>query len=320
MKLPNATWRAEVLNEAARLEDERERTAADHNGRAASDPNDRLAAEQIKVARTAADWPGAWNAIVRWGSGSDLETATRALQLADQALLEIQDVPTVAARLPEIAASVQANLPPGDARIREYSQFLDHCVAEDLRRGSLARERVRAIKFAADQAADLSHSNLRHYRNWLLIVGLVLSGMLIAVAVIHALDNGFFQLCQPKTDCSVSVDIAQILAAGAVGGIVAGGFALRRLQAYGGPYALPLWQSLLRVPFGAAGALLGISIMQSGLITAVEPQDNSNLIPYALFFGYAPDYLLRLLDRKVNEVSESARTKNDPLGGERSGG
>jgi hypothetical protein len=109
------------------------------------------------------------------------------------------------------------------------------------------------------------------------------------------------------------------LAAGAVGGIFAGGFALRRLQAYGGPYALPLWQALLRVPFGAAGAPLRISIMQSGLITAVKPQDNSDLIPYALSFGYAPDYLLRLLDRKVNEVSESARTKNDPVRGRRPG-
>jgi hypothetical protein len=88
-------------------------------------------------------------------------------------------------------------------------------------------------------------------------------------------------------------------------------------RAYGGPYALPLWQAILCVPFGAAAALLRMSIMQSGLITAVRPQDNGDRIRCALLFGYAPGCLVRLLDGKVNEVSESARTRNDPVRGRR---
>jgi hypothetical protein len=284
--------------------------------------NYRVAGEQIQLARQAAAWPGYLAMLWRWGSGSDLETGWRSLHTADQALLEIQDEATVLARVPEIKAAVLANLPAEDTRRADYSAFLDKwtnkCAAsppphkpEERPR---VRERIRMIKRAADGCSDVAHSNLRNYRNWLLITGLVLLFALITVGFWHALHPNFFKICAADTTrrC-MPTDILEIEAAGALGGLVAAVFALRRLDAYGGPYALPLWQALLRVPSGGAGALLGVFVMQAHVVTALSPQLDDKLIPYALVFGYTPDFVLRLLDEKVNKVGEAARTKNDPL-------
>ena len=306
-RIPNTTWRAGVRSEAARLEAELDRTSG--VGESAQ-----VVRDQIALARKAAVWPGFWRMLWRWGSGSDIETAWRSLHMADQALLEFQDSATVLARAPEIRAAVNANLPPDDKRVRAYSDFLDRLTAEELANNDRGvRERLRTIKRAADSCSDVAHSDLRNYRNWLLITGVVLLLALLFVGIWHAFHPHFFRICGQKKPCA-AVDLLEIEAAGALGGLVAGVFALRRLEAYGGPYALPLWQALLRVPAGAAGALLGVFIMQSGVIDALKPQPDSALIAYALLFGYAPDFVLRLLDEKANSVGAAARTKNDPSG------
>jgi hypothetical protein len=325
--IPNATWRAELLSEATRLEGECARAAAaidQTRGVTATTTrenawlpgeleNYRLASGGIDLARRAAAWPGYVRMLWRWGSGSDLETGWRSLHTADQALLEIQDPATVLARVPDLKAAVKANFSPEDRRVDESIDFLNSCSLQNVDAG---RERIRAIKQAADASSDAAHSSLRNYRNWLLITGVVLLLGLVIVAVVHGFHSNFFKICQaskPRKGSCISVDIAEIEAAGALGGLVAAVFALRRLDAYGGPYALPLWQALLRVPSGAAGAVLGIFVMQAGILTSLKAQPDNKLIPYALFFGYAPDFMLRLLDQKANSVGDSARTKNDPL-------
>lgn len=330
MHLPTTAWRAQLLSEAVRLEGERVRAAAwldelhgvpadAEDERAAKWPphalvDHRLAGESIEMVRRLTAQPGTLEMARRWGSGSDVEMAWRSLHAADAALLMIEDDAVVLARLPEIKASIEANLPPDDGRVDEYGKFLDGCGTDDL---AASRSKIRTIKTAADSAQDAALGNLRTYRNWLWVVGTVLSAALVLVAWLHLLDNSFFKLCASATGangaCTSSVNLAEIEVAGALGGLVGAVFALNRLKAYGGPYSLPLWQALLRIPSGAAGALVGIFIMQSGVISNLAPQPANTLVTYALVFGYAPDLLLRLLDQKVNSVSESARTKNDPL-------
>jgi hypothetical protein len=58
--------------------------------------------------------------------------------------------------------------------------------------------------------------------------------------------------------------------------------------------------------------VLGALLLQSGLLSTLTPQSGHKLIAWAAVFGYAPDFLLRFVDKKVNEVSATARTKNDP--------
>lgn len=56
--------------------------------------------------------------------------------------------------------------------------------------------------------------------------------------------------------------MAQIESAGAAAGLLMAIFALIRLTVFSGPVALPLWQSLVRIPAGAAAALVGAMMLQ----------------------------------------------------------
>lgn len=333
---PGSTWRSLVLSEIDRLEDDWERAAAWLDSKhGVADPgteratkwgqselaNYELVDRELARGRAATIRPGMFSRIWRWGSGSDMELAWRSLHAADQTLLLIQDDETVKARLPEIEAAVEANLPAGDARIDRYVAALT--------KGPLTRAQLRIIKQAADAASDASHDNVRNYRNWLLIAGSVLTVVLFALAVIHNLNPDFLKICQApqvstpagtaaaksiSSQCSAQgANVFEMELAGVLGGIVAAVWALTRMTSFTGVLALPLWQALLRIPTGAATALLGVLVLQSGLLSALVPQTEDKLVAYAAVFGYAPAYLLRMLDQKVNDVAESAATKNDPV-------
>jgi len=315
------TWRAEVDSRARGLDDELDRVeAALSDGKSHEDDvkaNLHIARRSISLARdiAAGDVTGdtprrPFTLMRRWASGSDIETAWHAIHAADAALLMVAPAESVKARLPEIRASLLATLGDSDGRVAPYTKTLE----EAEKHLNDHRDDIRSIKSAIDAASDAAHSNVRNYRNWLLIVSSVVAAGLIAVAVAHAGDPGFIYIAEKgKTNPAIGADIAQIEAAGAVGGLLMAIFALIRLKVYSGPYALPLWQALVRIPAGAAAALVGAALLQGQVISTLSPQPRSGLLGYAVLFGAAPELVLRFLDKQVNSVSAAARTKNDPL-------
>jgi hypothetical protein len=329
-RISSASWRAQVEDRARDLEGELavaraevksksgDNKASGLSGRrsiedASSWPKSRLenfgiAQRNIEVARDAVtqrsrNLP---SSLKHWASGSQVETAWRALHAAESALLMVASQDSVEARLPEMRASLTTTLGESDGRVPEYSKVLD----ESSGHVDANRNKLRVIKSAIDAASDAAHSNVRNYRNWLLIVALVVTAGLIGVAIAHAFDSDFIDIKVGQA----SADVAQLEAAGATGGLLMALFALIRLKVYSGPYALPLWQALIRVPSGAAAALVGTILLQGNLLSSLAAQtDMSALLGYATLFGAAPEILLRFLDKQVNSVSAAARTKNDPL-------
>jgi hypothetical protein len=328
--ISGSSWRAEVEDRARGLEGELavaraavesmngENKARCFSGRrsfenASSWPKSRLenfgiAQRNIKVAHDAVTQRprNPFSSLKHWASGSQVETAWRALHAVEAALLMVASQDSVEARLPEMRASLTTTLGESDGRVPEYTKVLDKSPGHV----DANRDKLRVIKSAIDAASDAAHSNVRNYRNWLLVVTLVVSAGLIGVAIAHAFDSEFIDIKVGKT----SADVAQLEAAGATGGLLMALFALIRLKVYSGPYALPLWQALIRVPSGAAAALVGTILLQAKLLSSFAAQtEMSALLGYATLFGAAPEILLRLLDKQVNSVSAAARTKNDPL-------
>jgi hypothetical protein len=231
----------------------------------------------------------------------------------------IQDDDTFKARLPDLQASVAANI-LDTQRAAAYKARLESPAHGGAEPTPPSRATARVIKQAVDSASEVAHSDIRHYRNWLIIIAALLCAGLALIGIVHAANPEFLKICQAKVvatgqaaGCtSDSADVVELEIVGAFGGLVAAFFALTRLKVYSGPYALPLWQAAIRVPAGAAGGVLGALFLQSGLLSTLTPQSGHKLIAWAALFGYAPDLLLRFLDKKVNEVSATARTKNDP--------
>jgi hypothetical protein len=315
------TWRAELDSRARGLDDELDRVQAGlPDGKPHRDDvkaNLHIAQRNIRLARDIAagevadDTPRrAFTLLRRWASGSDMETGWRAIHAADAALLMVAPSESVKARVPEIRASLLATLGESDGRVAPYTKTLERAEQHP----NEHRDDIRTIKSAIDAASDAAHSNVRNYRNWLLIVSSVVTAGLIGVAIAHAGAGEFLYIAERgKTNPAVGADVAQIEAAGAVGGLLMAIVALIRLKVYSGPYALPLWQALVRIPAGAAAALAGGALLQGQVISTLSPQPRSGLLGYAVLFGAAPELVLRFLDRQVNSVSAAARTKDDPL-------
>jgi hypothetical protein len=278
-------------------------------------PNYVVAEGAIKQAQAvAADVPRllSWKWLRRWASGSDVETGWAALHRAEAALQMILPVEAIRARLPDLRAGIGTTL-AGDGRADEYTRALEELETGQPDIRDEQREYIRVIKSAIDATSDAAHSNIRNYRNWLLIISAIVGAGLIAVAIVHSRNSEFLYIPEAHSAGKEGADVAQIEAAGAVGGLLMALFALIRLTVYSGPVALPLWQALVRIPAGAAAGLVGAVLVQSGLFSSIVPQTRTQLLGYAVLFGAAPEIVLRFLDNKVNAATSAARPKNDPL-------
>jgi hypothetical protein len=315
--IDDVTWRAQVESRVRELQDDLARVRSGPRPGAAAQTEYDIVKEKIGVAHEkAADAPDLLTSTWwrRWASGSDIETAWTALHAAEAALVTILPSKTLRARLPEMRAALTTTL-AGDGRLAEYTGQID-AAAKATEITDDQREQLRVIRTAIDAASDAAHTNVRNYRNWLLIVSGAVTLGLVGVAVAHAVNPNVLYICEAtKGKCAggPGADLAQIEAAGALGGLLMALFALIRLTVFSGPVALPLWQALVRVPAGAAAALVGVFLLQGEVLSSITPQSRSGLLGYAVLFGAAPEIVLRFLDNKVNAVTAAARTENDPV-------
>ncbi len=319
--IQDVTWRAQVEARVRDLEGEldrvRERDPApkDSWSQVADYTIAKRNIKQAEVVAACVPRLLSWKWLRRWASGSDVETAWGAIHRAEAALQMILDPETLKARLPDLRAALSSTL-AGDGRLDEYNRTLEQVETRgpaDI--GPEERERVRVVKSAIDATSDAAYSNIRNYRNWLLMISAIVTAGLIGLAIIHSRNSEFLYIPEAHSGGTQSADVAQIAAAGALGGLLMALFALIRLTVYSGPVALPLWQALVRVPAGAAAGLVGAVLLQSQLFNAIVPQTRTGLLGYAVLFGAAPEIVLRFLDNKVNAATAAARPKNDPLKG-----
>jgi hypothetical protein len=314
IRVSSVTWRAQVQARARELADELLRARASApSGTPSTAPDYGIAERNIELAaRLARSEPRVlgltW--LRRWASGSDTETAWTALHDAEAAMMMILPSETLRARLPDLRAGLSTAL-AGDGRLEHYLKVLTDI--EQANRGPLTREdreQIRVIKSVIDATSDAAHSNIRNYRNWLLIVSLVVTAGLLVVAIAHSADPGFLHVREAGGGAA---DLAQLEAAGAVGGLLMALFALIRLTVFSGPVALPLWQALVRIPAGAAAGIAGAILLQGQILSSIAVQGRAGLLGYSVLFGAVPELLLRFLDKRVNEATAAARPKNDPL-------
>lgn len=313
---------------------------------------DILASRLTLAQRTAEDSPRVLSStwLRRWGSGGDQDTAWRALHEAEQLLWVLLPSEIVRARLPELRASLTLKM-ADDGRLTQYVGDLDAAAAPPRRTdatpiddkatvatnplgappvagpatapkpahpsrqkalSAAEREQLVVIRAAIDAVTEEANNNARNYRNWLLIVSGATMTVLLAIAVGHLISPGFIALYSAGEGNTRS-SVLQVELAGALGGALMALVTLSRLQIFSGAVALPLWQALIRIPAGATAGLVGALLIQSKVMPSVATPDFLGLLGFATLLGAAPEIVLRFFDRKVNEATDAARTKSDPL-------
>lgn len=314
---PRTAWRILARNQARILFDlVREIESSEPPLTAEQKADARLIRECIGRAVWAASWkPHRIRDVVKdWYSGASIETAWSELHSASERLLLIQPAGRVLARVSDINAALRSNLKADDPRLSVATAWLSTLATKtpsDITPED--RDQLVAYQRIADIAGDEAHENVRSFRNLLIAVGASITVALVALGVLHAVDPHFIDLATthagPHAD---AVELWQVELVGALGGLIAAVFTVAKLGGFGGPYRLPAYQALIRVPAGAAVSIAAVVLVQSGQVKELNGQTGLGILAVALVFGYSPDILLRLMDQKATAVLGQAQSKDDP--------
>jgi hypothetical protein len=186
--------------------------------------------------------------------------------------------------------------------------------------GMLGRDQYIAAMAMAESthAEDQQQSEVRRFRGVLLgtFAGLFIAVVLLAI--LGAVHPGYFPLClrQQVTKGMMTVcptggsrpgraDLAFIMAIGGIGAILAVATSLVGLKPTGVRYSLSVAQGLVKIPFGAITAMLGIIILSTQSSIGVLAT-HAGLISTAVAFGYSQQLFTKLIDKRADDLLNQA--------------
>jgi hypothetical protein len=309
---PRASWRIVAHNRARVLHDALSEAKAgvsdEHRAHV------QMIGEAISRAMAAASYRAhGCKRIHAWYSGAAIQTAWSELHRASERLLLIQAPEVVAGRVREIDAELRSNLMQDDTRLKPATDRLADLARSGRQWSAGERQELRDYQEYANTASEKATAGVRSLRNLLIVIGggVILASLLLAG--LHAVAPTFIDLADHSTGARPDApEVWEIELLGAVGGTVGAVFTISKLGGFSGPYRLPVYQALIRVPAGALIALVAVVLAQSGQIKAIGTQSGLGVLAVALVFGYAPDILLRFMDQRAVTLLGQAQTKDDP--------
>jgi hypothetical protein len=142
------------------------------------------------------------------------------------------------------------------------------------------------------------YSNLRTFRNNLILVTVLLGGLICVLAAWHAVTPGFVTLCSGADDNGVvhcidgadphRWDVALVALVGAVGGLLAIAFGLAKTETPPSRYDPRAWQALL--------------LQADLLISPAGARSESLFLGYALLFGFSQQLFTQFVDKRAGDL------------------
>jgi hypothetical protein len=276
----SSNWRSVVLRQAQRLTDELA-AMPDEAVSAAPDALLGQVRERIDAARRIAEHaPRSWETLRNWWTGNAVETAWDHLQTAREDMFMFAPAASVRAQLPSIQRRL-AKVSPDPAHDPQLAAIGEIAVTS----GDLSLDQREEIRTGHEHVRMIEddHSEARAFRNNLLLWSAGLTAVAIVLAAIQA--SGF-----------------DYLAVGAGAGMLTTALAWRNLTHVEGPYAVSTAQALLKVPAGAASALLGVVLVRSGMISGLNV-NASTAYGYAVVFGLSQQALTQVVDNAAKKIA-----------------
>jgi hypothetical protein len=249
--------------------------------------------------------------LANWWRGTLVEAAYLNMHNARTALFDLYTDDELRAEIPMVVARANATLHRDDPRRMTVAEM------NALPQKRL-RPRMRRVVGDSYEQLDLEHRQLRSFRN---IVLMAAAFLLLSVAVtlyfvtthptwlplcFGSATNG--QSCPSGQGANVHptwADILIIAGMGALGGAFAATLSIRNLKGTSTPYDVPVALAALKVPMGALTAILGLVAIKGGFVPGLSDLDNqSQVLAYALLFGFAQQALSRLLDMRAQDLLE----------------
>ena len=299
-----AAWRQVALARARRARHELLSAIAAGPPPGQVEPAGEQAAELILIAKEAA-----FQKVTLWAwlEGCWQEQAWLSLHEAEAQIIELLGDDELIARADEVLDKARKRLGDRDPAVHRVGLLLGQ---PQVPVGPL-RPRVVALARAAFDAADDRYAQSRGYRNRLIrLTIMALAGVTLGLAagILGRLDFGMqaFKGHGAKT-------VGLIMLFGSVGALASSIPPLAKTNGSRNPFALPLFQLLLKLALGPLFALVGVLILQADLITGLRPAvDLRTLLVWATLFGAAQQSVTRFIDQRVAGILADGPRPNAP--------
>jgi len=307
-----AAWRTEVEVRRRELEHRLEVALAEHA--AAGRPVDQTRTshehavrQALRDAQLAVDSKAS---PLAWINGSSVTMAWESVHEAGGELVELESDDAVRASLPRLVDWIQEVMDRDSGLRQRYETELNAMIAGT---GAVDRMLIAQAHQDALNANNEKHANLRTFRNLLHLATAILAFLLLTLAIWHAANEHFVSLCNPSPpkgtqpcfsgQAPASRDIAVIVLIGAIGGILSVAFALGSEKAPPSRYNVRVAQMLLKPAAGGATAVIGVLLVQSGvLVSPAQSGSEALFLAYAAIFGFSQQLLTQFVDKRAGKL------------------
>ncbi len=235
---------------------------------------------------------------------------------ADEQLILIADDAWVQARTDRIQARLTVEpLDSEGSGSSRYQAFLADLLQRRLEPNRVvfddaARTRLAFILRQLNRRSEVAEAKLRSFRNVLIGLQLALLLMIVGIAIAAIAEPRLWSLCGPAPEGGALVcpdgtkspgplDVSLVELMGGLGGLLSAIFFIAGLDNFPNPHGIQLVQGLLKVPAGAALALVVTLLVQRGTLEVVAPQPGTRALPLAVLLGFAQQIVTTALDRRA---------------------
>ena len=247
-----------------------------------------------------------------WLSGSAINRAFVSLHAAQVLLAKHLPDERVDVQLLSAMTRVRTTMPATAERREDLEHRYLQATAADAADGGMLKRWIleKALEWSY-ATTDAQYARLRSFRNILSGVSIAVLCFAIGLAVMGVLWPETLQLCFgsaanqvcPTGGVPTAKDALVIEVLGAAGGALAAVLAVSKMQGTSTPYSVPLALAMLKLPFGALSAILGLVLIHGRFIPGLTDLDTSGqILAYAIVLGIAQHAVTALVDRRGQEL------------------
>ncbi|MFZ2051076.1 MAG: hypothetical protein WAU69_09135 [Solirubrobacteraceae bacterium] len=263
--------------------------------------------------------------LAEWWTGSAITAGWESVHTAEAELVDVESEADVRASLPHLVAWLSQVMPTGEPRKRYEGELGSYIEASK----PLDRTTVRLIYKDVVKANNESKANLRAFRNLLTVLTGVLALLLVVVAIWHAINPEFVSLCSTSGSGASSAttcisgssprgqDVLAVELLGAIGGLLSLAVAFSgSTETPPSRYNVRPQQAALKVVAGGATGLIGVLIVQSGIIVSPATQTSSEalFLVYAAVFGFSQQLFTKFVDKRAESLLGESEEKKETKG------
>jgi hypothetical protein len=287
-----AAWRQVILSRARRARHELlSARAATPRGPGQDRWGEEPAELILKAKQSALQRVSAWS----WMEGCYQEQAWLALHEAHAQIIELLPAEELLARADSVLHKARRTLGAEDPRV----QCIESLLCEKPPPENQLRPRLAHLARETFDVLDDKYAQSRGYRNRLIrLTSLAMAGIALPIIAGTMSELNFHLVHAP--DAKGWRLVALIMLFGSVGALVTAIPPLAKANGVRNPFSLPFFQLLLKLAMGPLFAIVGVLILQSGLINGLNRADDvGGLLVWATLFGAAQQSVTHFIDKRV---------------------